>query len=66
MPVPGPVNLLEREIFHISRCPHCGTPNPHPKELEEWVHTRTTVIYGGAILLASLCALLFAPMERWL
>lgn len=65
-PVAGPLGLLQRELFHVSRCPHCQTVNPHPQEHAEAMHSIRTAIYGSLVLAASLSVLLFAPVERLL
>lgn len=62
-PVAAPFSLLERELFHLSRCPHCRVLSPHPTEALELVHTRRTALVGGGVLLASLTLVLLAPME---
>jgi len=63
LPVAAPLALLERELFHLSRCPHCRVLNPHPQEALESAHTRRTAVVGGVVLLASVAAILLAPME---
>lgn len=63
LPVAAPLGLLERELFHLSRCPHCQVLNPHPREAVEQAQTRRTAKVGAIILLASLAAVLLAPME---
>ena len=63
MPVAAPLSLLERELFHLSRCPHCRVLNPHPQEALESAHTRRTAIIGGVVLLASVTILIAAPLD---
>ncbi len=54
MPVAAPLGLLDRELFHISRCPHCRASNPHPTEVAQLAHMRRTAvlwgILGGALI----------------
>ncbi len=64
MPVAAPRALLERELFHISRCPHCHALHPHPQEMAEYAHTARTALIGAIVLLASLALILFAPLEE--
>jgi hypothetical protein len=63
LPVAAPLGLLERELFHLSRCPHCHVANPHPREEAELAHTRRTAKVGAIVLIASLLAVLAAPLE---
>lgn len=48
-PVAAPVDLLDRELFHISRCPHCQASNPHPMEVAQLAHMRRTAILWGIL-----------------
>ena len=54
MPVAAPLGLLDREMFHVSRCPHCRASNPHPIEVAQLAHMRRTAvlwgILGGALI----------------
>ena len=61
-PVPGPLGLFQRELFHLSHCPHCGIHNPHPLEVQEAQHTLRTAIYGTVVLIASLAVMLCGPV----
>lgn len=62
-PVAAPVGLLQREVFQLSRCPHCGVFNPHPRELDELAQTRRMAIIGGLLLGLAVAALVFGPMD---
>ncbi len=62
-PVAAPVGLLDRELFHVSHCPHCGLKNPHPQEVAELRHTKRTAIMGGLVLVGLLLLVLAAPLE---
>lgn len=62
-PVAAPLGLLERSLFRFSHCPHCHVLNPHPAEREQSMHTRRTAMVGGIVLIASLVAVLAAPLE---
>ena len=63
-PVSAPYGLLRRELFHLSRCPHCGASNPHPQEVKEAHHTLRTALYGSVVLVASVVLMLIAPFEQ--
>ena len=63
LPVAAPLGILERELFHLSRCPHCRVLNPHPREAVEAAHTRRTATVGGIVLVASITLLLLVPLE---
>lgn len=60
-PVAAPVGLFERSVFRMSRCPSCHCVNPHPLEIEEWQHTRKTLCWGSAVLLAAISAVSLMP-----
>lgn len=61
---PPPPSMLHRELFHVSRCPHCRIVGPHPVEHEELLHTRRTALLGAALLGGILALLLVAPFEK--
>jgi hypothetical protein len=62
LPVAAPHSLLRRDLFHLSRCPHCQVLNPHPQEEQECVNTRRTAKLGMLVLAASMAAELLTPM----
>jgi len=60
--VAAPRSLLRRELFHLSRCPHCQVLNPHPQEEVEQAGTVRTAKLGTLVLLASLAVELIPPL----
>ena len=63
LPVAAPGSLLQRELFHLSRCPHCRRLNPPPQEVRESAQTRRTAAIGAGILAASVATVMLAPIE---
>ncbi len=63
LPVAAPLGMLERELFHLSRCPHCHVSSPHPVEVEENAHNRRAAKVGAVVLIACLALILALPME---
>ena len=49
MPVVAPPGLLDRELFHVSRCPHCQASNPHPMEVAQLARMRRTALLWGVL-----------------
>ncbi len=61
LPVAAPVGLLDRELFRVSRCPHCQTSNPHPIEVAQFARLRRTAVICG-LLGGALISFLQSPL----